>query len=84
MVDLEVKEMTCSHCVSSVTRAVKSLDPHAEMHVDLDKGRVRVQSGNSPAELIKVLADAGYPAAVATAPARAAESRKGGCCGCGR
>lgn len=83
MVELEVKEMTCGHCVSSVTRAVKSLDPRAEVQVDLDQGRVRVESGDSPARLIEALGEAGYPAAVATAPTPSAGSRKGSCCGCG-
>jgi copper chaperone len=79
VVELNVKEMTCGHCVEAVTRAVKSVDPSAVVRVDLPGGRVRVDGRSAAGELIKALDDAGYPAA----PAQGAASptpRKGCCC----
>ena len=79
MIELRVEGMTCGHCVSAVTRAVKAVDPEANVHVDLGIGRVRVDGRSSADALGKAIAEAGYPASLAgeQAPAR----KKGGCCG---
>jgi copper chaperone len=79
MIELDVKDMTCSHCVSAVTRAVKSLDPAAIVHVDLETKRVRVDGRSSVKELTKALAAVGYAAAPAGMP-RSAVAGKSGCC----
>jgi len=79
MIELNVKEMTCGHCVGAVTRAVKSVDPSAAVQVDLPSGRVRIEGRSAAGQLIKALDDAGYPAS----PAQGAASptpRKGCCC----
>lgn len=57
-----VQGMSCQHCVAAVTRAVQLLDKAAEVEVDLAAGRVRVNSAAAEAELLRVLAEAGYPA----------------------
>lgn len=83
MTELSVQNMTCGHCVSAVTRAVKSVDPSAVVHVDLEKARVRVDGGGEIGQLISVLEEAGYPAAAVGSDA-ASQARKTGCCGsCG-
>jgi copper chaperone len=56
--------MTCGHCVRAVTQAVKTVDPEAEVRVDLGSKRVRVESQRPAGELIRALDAAGYPAAV--------------------
>lgn len=79
MIELDVKGMTCGHCVGVVTRAVKSVDPSAGVQVDLPSGRVRIEGRSAAGDLIKALDDAGYPAS----PAQGAASstpRKGCCC----
>jgi len=68
MIELRVEGMTCGHCVSAVTRAVKTVDPEADVQVDLGTGRVRVEGRSSAEALGKAIADAGFPAAAATAP----------------
>lgn len=78
MIELNVKEMTCGHCVAAVTRAVKSVDPSAAVQVDLQSGRVRVDGRSVAAELIKALEDAGYPASPAQGEASPTPSK--GCC----
>lgn len=80
MIELDVKEMTCGHCVRSVTEAVKSIDPQASVQVDLERGRVSVDGTPSEGELIAALQEAGYPAAVASEGARPVAARKGCCC----
>ncbi len=64
MVELKVMDMTCEHCVSTVTKALKAVDPVATVHVDLATKRVHVESRRSLAELTSALAQAGYPASV--------------------
>jgi copper chaperone len=39
---LDVRKMTCNHCVRSVTAAVHALDADARVEVDLQSGTVRV------------------------------------------
>ncbi|HEX6268300.1 MAG TPA: heavy-metal-associated domain-containing protein [Burkholderiales bacterium] len=62
MIELSVKDMTCGHCAGAVTRAVKSVDPQANVEVDLESKRVRVDGGKPAEELIRALHAAGYPA----------------------
>jgi copper chaperone len=80
MIELRVEGMTCGHCVSAVTRAVKTVDPEANVQVDLGTGRVRVDGRSSADALGKAIAEAGYPAMPAGAQAPAAAREKGGCC----
>jgi copper chaperone CopZ len=65
MIEMNVKDMTCNHCVGVVTRTVKEVDPNAEVQVDLPTKRVRVETASSFPELAKALNEAGYPAALA-------------------
>ncbi len=80
MIELDVKEMTCSHCVETVTRAVKSLDPRANVEVDLKTKRVRVEGRAAADALISGLNEAGYPAALASAQDAPSATKKGCCC----
>lgn len=84
MTELSVQNMTCGHCVSAVTKAVKSIDPSAVVQVDLEKARVRVEGGGDVRRLIGALEEAGYPAAALGSEAAAPAVKKSGCCGgCG-
>ena len=80
MIELNVKDMTCGHCVGAVTRAVRTVDPQAEVQVDLDGKRVAVQGARSAGELIRALGEAGYPAVPAAGAAPAPVARSGCCC----
>jgi copper chaperone len=80
MIELNVNDMTCGHCVAAVTRAVKAADPQANVEVDLESKRVRVEGGRSADELIRSLSEAGYAAVPAGTRAPAAPARKGCCC----
>lgn len=61
MYELDVQEMSCGHCVASVTKAVKALDAGATVEVDLAGKKVKVESA-APLDSVKAaIADAGYP-----------------------
>ncbi|MDH6186475.1 heavy-metal-associated domain-containing protein [Polaromonas sp. CG_23.6] len=83
----EVKDMTCGHCSSTITKAVKARDPGATVQIDISAHRVQIESDTVPAgQWSDVIRQAGYtPVAIqdgaqAAAPA-AAPVRKGCCCG---
>lgn len=91
--ELAVSNMSCSSCVTAVTRVLQRIDGVAAVDVDLKGATVRVQtSPTAPlpslqAAVVAALDDAGYPASV-TAPATP-ETSAGGCggskgCCCGR
>jgi len=67
MIELKVEGMTCNHCVQAVTRALKSVDPGADVRVDLSGGMVRVDSLGTVEALSQALRAAGYPASPAGA-----------------
>lgn len=62
MIELKVDNMTCAHCVSTVTKTLKALDPQATVEVDLEAKRVRVETRQPADVLTKALDEAGYPA----------------------
>lgn len=60
MLELKVNGMTCNHCAMAVTRALKELDPAAEVQVDLPAGRVQVQTKAAAGEVAAAITEAGY------------------------
>ncbi len=87
MISLQVNDMTCGHCVSSITKAVKALDGSAKVQIDLAAHRVDIEPVSANAvELSDAIKEAGYtPVAIenstVAAIAAAAPTRKGCCCG---
>ncbi len=66
---LAVEGMTCTSCVSHVTRALLDLAGVQTVHVDLSKGRAHVSHSGDEGlldEMIEALADAGYDASPRT------------------
>ena len=55
-----VTGMTCGHCEKAVTRAVKQLDPHAEVKIDRPANTVEVRSDQPRDQLAKAIAEEGY------------------------
>jgi copper chaperone len=61
MITFEVRDMSCGHCVSSITQAVRALDAGAQVEVDLGKKLVQVEPTVSNAQqLSEAIAEAGY------------------------
>ncbi|WP_343622700.1 heavy-metal-associated domain-containing protein [Roseateles puraquae] len=86
MVAFEVKDMTCGHCVSMITKAVKFLDGDAQVAIDLASKRVQIESrAADEAELKTAIEEAGYtPTPVAAVAAEPPQKAAGSCCGCSR
>lgn len=60
MTAFKVSDMTCSGCVSAVTRAVRGVDALATVSADLDTRLVRVDSTASADVLAEAVRDAGF------------------------
>jgi copper chaperone len=58
-----VTGMTCGHCEKAVTRAVKQLDPQAEVKIDRPANRVDVVSEQPREALASAIAEEGYAVA---------------------
>jgi copper chaperone len=84
MVTFEVQDMTCGHCVSSVTKAVRAIDPGAQVTADLTTHRVRIEpSASNRTQLSDAIREAGYtPVSLADAQMAVgpAAPRSGCCC----
>ena len=61
MIEFDVQDMSCGHCVSVVTKALKTVDPQARVEVDLPGHKVRVESTDDRQTRAEALAEAGYP-----------------------
>jgi copper chaperone len=59
---MNVEGMTCEGCVDGVTKAIRRLDPSAEVAVDLEHARVTIETCAQALEITEVLAKAGYEA----------------------
>lgn len=65
MYQFNVADMTCGHCVSTITKALRGKDPKAKIEIDLPRHLVRVESAQSQEEIAREIAEAGYtPAAL--------------------
>lgn len=56
----QVTGMSCSHCEKAVTKAVKEQDPAAQVRIDLQSGKVDVQSNLPREQLAKAIVEQGY------------------------
>ena len=61
----QVQGMTCGHCVGAVTNAVKSVDPQAQVQVDLSSGKVEVQTQQDRTAIARAIEEEGYKVAAA-------------------
>lgn len=61
MIAFKVDDMTCGHCVQTITQAVKGVDAGATLRIDLASHRVEIDSTKlDPGRLRDAIADAGY------------------------
>ncbi len=61
MLKLKVEEMSCGHCAATVQKAVKGVDPAAQVEVDLGSGMVSVDTTADEARVSAAIDRAGYP-----------------------
>ena len=61
MITFKVDDMTCGHCASTITSAVKAADPKAELRIDIGAHLVEIEPGSATAQqLQEVITEAGY------------------------
>lgn len=60
MLKFNVPKMTCGHCSSTVTTAIKTVDANADVEIDLKKQQVTIETTADAATLAAVLEEAGY------------------------
>jgi copper chaperone len=61
MIAFEVNDMTCGHCVSTITKALKAADPAARVAVDLPRHLVQIEPAAADAQALgEAISEAGY------------------------
>ncbi|MEI6547901.1 MAG: cation transporter [Burkholderiales bacterium] len=58
--EFKVQGMTCGHCVKAVTQAIQLLDHAAAVSVELESGKVVVDSSLAREQLAEVIREEGY------------------------
>lgn len=87
MISFQVNDMTCGHCVASITHALKGADAGADVRIDLASHRVDIEPAAAGADALReAIRQAGYTPVPVAAPDAAAKpsaaAPRGGCCGC--
>jgi copper chaperone len=79
MIAFRVDDMTCGHCVSTITKALKHADKDAKVVVDLAKHLVLIEPAEAEADALReAIAEAGYtPTPVESATAEDKAKAKG-------
>jgi copper chaperone len=85
MIVFQVNDMTCGHCVGTITKAVTAADQGATVRIDLASHRVEIEPAQAnEAQLGQAIKAAGFTPVPAQAasdrPATAAAPKRGGCC----
>ena len=62
-IELKVPNMACGACGKTITKAVREIDPQAEVQTDPKTKQVIVDSNASESSIREAIAAAGYPAA---------------------
>lgn len=62
MIELTLPDMTCGHCVRTVTATVQKVDAAARVQIDLPTHKVQIESERAADDFKAALADEGYPA----------------------
>lgn len=60
MYTFKVNDMTCGHCASTVDKAVKTVDPGAQVTIDLTAHLVEIRSEKPASVFVTAITDAGY------------------------
>lgn len=60
-----VSDMTCNHCVQTITKAIHHLEPKALVHIDLATHKVAIEQAVNPQALEEAIREEGYDVKVA-------------------
>jgi len=64
MTTLHVPDMTCQHCVATITKLILQADPAAKIEIDLSQHQVAVEGILAADALVTLLDNAGYTPAI--------------------
>jgi copper chaperone len=64
-IEFKVPDMTCGHCVATITKAVHGVAPDATVTTDLGSHRVKVEGATDGEAVRQAIVAAGYDADVA-------------------
>ncbi|MCX5515870.1 copper chaperone [Kaistia algarum] len=60
MLVLKVPEMSCGHCVATIEKAVRSVDPSAQVAADIAAKFVQVETSFPEAAIRAAMSEVGY------------------------
>ena len=60
MIEFQVNDMTCGHCVGAITRGVAAVDASAKVEIDLPTHRVRIHGSDQAQKFALAITEAGY------------------------
>jgi copper chaperone len=61
VIAFQVDDMSCGHCASTITRAVKAADKDAKVQIDLARHRVEIEPSEADAQALQeAIQEAGY------------------------
>jgi copper chaperone len=58
--EYKVEDMTCGHCVSRVTKSLRTFDPDVKVSIDLASHRVVIDGAADRDDYAWVIRDTGY------------------------
>jgi len=62
MIEATLKDISCGHCASVVTRTVKEIDSAAKVDINIETKLVRIETSADTETVMRALATSGYPA----------------------
>lgn len=60
MIEIAIHDMTCGHCASVVTKAIRETDAAARCEIDLAAKKVSIASIEPAQDFVDAIAQAGY------------------------
>jgi copper chaperone len=69
MIEFNINDMTCGHCASVITKAIKSVEQEARVEIDLAAKRVRICGRAEADDFADAIREAGYTPVVEKAEA---------------
>jgi len=60
MIEFKVEDMSCGHCVSTITKAVKAAEPQAVVEVDLPSKIVRIEGAANADKVRDAISESGF------------------------
>lgn len=64
MIELNIPDMTCGHCVATVTKTVQAIDDKAVIKADLASHSVSIETRADARTIGVALEEAGYPSSL--------------------